>query len=416
MQIQNKKIVCIFYTFAYNAENTIARTIESVLAQTYSHWVYYVLNNGSTDNTGKIIQDYADRDSRIIPLTNKLNHVWEAKNHWQEVAGNYNEDDYFCFLDADDEYKPDFIEKMLEFVKENKLEIAACGSDFIDAETNELLKIRHLKKDLLLESSEFSEYFVLYHKYMRTMWGKLYTLPIIRDIDTSKIPSVAYGWDTLFVIENFLNVSRIGINSESLHKYYVSEKSLSYKHDYTRIESDTLLHEKSVDYLLRKCGEISYVNQDFLMIVYMSAIISTLKVIMRAKISVVEKVSDIIKVFSNKYTKQLAAQENFGISTGNPEEKTQERNKFFSEFANFFIYIENISNELPEDYCDIGEFLCAASDNTAGWLFFNKKRIEMLINKNHIQEANQKLSEMEALIPEDADIIVFRKILQSVQV
>ena len=54
----------IFYTYAYNAEKTIKRTIQSVLAQTHEDFLYYVVDNGSTDHTGEVIQTMAQQDQR----------------------------------------------------------------------------------------------------------------------------------------------------------------------------------------------------------------------------------------------------------------------------------------------------------------------------------------------------------------
>ena len=70
----------IFNTMAYNAERTIARTIESVLSQTYERFEYYIIDNGSKDNTFSIMSDYARTDNRIHLLKNNINSV-EAIKH-----------------------------------------------------------------------------------------------------------------------------------------------------------------------------------------------------------------------------------------------------------------------------------------------------------------------------------------------
>ena len=63
----------IVLTIAYNAENTLARTIESILSQTYGDFRYYALDNASTDSTYDIISEYADKDERITALKNEIN-------------------------------------------------------------------------------------------------------------------------------------------------------------------------------------------------------------------------------------------------------------------------------------------------------------------------------------------------------
>ena len=58
-------------TPVYNGEKFLSECIESVLAQTYQNWEYIIVNNCSTDNTSKIAEDYAGKDSRIHVHNNK---------------------------------------------------------------------------------------------------------------------------------------------------------------------------------------------------------------------------------------------------------------------------------------------------------------------------------------------------------
>jgi len=103
----------IIYTPAYNAEKTLRRAVDSILNQTHKEFIYYLLDNASTDGTYEIIKEYAKNDKRIIPLHNEINWVG---NGIYEVLKNYGKDCYFCALDADDEYTPNFLEKMLFFI------------------------------------------------------------------------------------------------------------------------------------------------------------------------------------------------------------------------------------------------------------------------------------------------------------
>ena len=56
----------LFQMLAYNSQDYIRKTIESVIAQTDKSWILYVIDNGSTDDTGKICEEYAKKDGRII--------------------------------------------------------------------------------------------------------------------------------------------------------------------------------------------------------------------------------------------------------------------------------------------------------------------------------------------------------------
>lgn len=65
----------IIRTFAYNAEKTIERTIKSILGQTYSNFVWYIINNGSTDHTGEIIKKYKEKDNRVKVIQIEQNRI-----------------------------------------------------------------------------------------------------------------------------------------------------------------------------------------------------------------------------------------------------------------------------------------------------------------------------------------------------
>lgn len=284
----------VFYTRAYNAEKTLPRAIQSILSQTVSNWVWHLVDNGSTDKTEEIIRSLAAIDLRIIPHRNKQNNVVEPGNLWEDIIVDYDDSDYYCALDADDEYKPDFLEKMLSFINENNLDIAACGSDFINEVTNGIWGVRKTNQDIILTTPEaFDVYFAEYHPFMRTMWGKLYKIFVMRFWHRSCAPQIDYGFDTLCAIGVFRNAAHIGILEESLHKYYVSPKSTSYRWDNRRIDSDRILHKAAYDFLIEKCSKVNQENERFLSRVYFNATIDTISVLIQTTQPFIEKVRNI---------------------------------------------------------------------------------------------------------------------------
>ena len=283
----------IAYTLAYNAETTLPRTIESVLAQTHDDIAYYIVDNGSHDSTGSIIKTFADRDSRIIPRTNAVNYVFEPGNMYFDLLDASDPNHYFCMLDADDEYKPDFLEKSLTFMQNNSLDVVACGSDFISSTSGELLSVRALPQDLILEGDSFGTEFPNYHEFMRTYWGKLYAVRIIQNW-ISEIPhDLSYGADTLLAQGAFRRSRRVAILAGSLHKYYLNTQSSSYHFDDKRVRGDRLLFDAAKDFLMSKVGFISPHNEHFLYSVYLNAIKDTLGVLVRAQISDSEKMEHV---------------------------------------------------------------------------------------------------------------------------
>lgn len=103
-------------TPAYNAAEYIAETIESVLAQTYPKWEMLIVNDCSKDNTAEIVQSYAAKDKRIKLINLKQNSgAAVARNTAiQNAQGRY-----IAFLDSDDLWKKEKLQKQLNFMQQN---------------------------------------------------------------------------------------------------------------------------------------------------------------------------------------------------------------------------------------------------------------------------------------------------------
>jgi glycosyltransferase involved in cell wall biosynthesis len=284
----------IVFTQAYNAEKTLARTIESILSQTCGDLVHYVVNNGSTDGTGGIICKYAEKDSRIVALANAKNRVWGPRGIFGFLE-DHDDGCYFCVLDADDEYKPDFLEKMYAFVAKHNLEVAACGRDNIDAVSGAFYPPTVPEQDMILAGETFGTFFPYYHYYMRSWWCKLYSLAILREWRQAKMPwdEIRYGFDTLFCQAAFRRAKRAGVLAESLHKYYISPESRSYTFDEMRLKSNRVLFNVGKDFLMEKVGTISPLNEYYLYVTFLGSVKETLQVVMQAEMPVEEKLAHV---------------------------------------------------------------------------------------------------------------------------
>lgn len=103
---------------AYNAGETIAQSIDSVLAQTYSNWELLIVDDGSVDNTATLINSYSDK--RIRYFAKKNGGVSSARN----MAFENMRGDFFCFLDADDLLTPESVSVRIDrFEQEQEIGI-----------------------------------------------------------------------------------------------------------------------------------------------------------------------------------------------------------------------------------------------------------------------------------------------------
>ncbi|MDU1518756.1 MAG: glycosyltransferase family 2 protein [Klebsiella michiganensis] len=109
-QIDEKYVAIIIPMF--NAEKTIIRAIESVFSQTYTHWHLYIINDCSTDSSLDIVMDSYQSD-KITIINNDLNlGAAESRN----VGLKYSNEEVIAFLDSDDQWLPDKLEKQMDAI------------------------------------------------------------------------------------------------------------------------------------------------------------------------------------------------------------------------------------------------------------------------------------------------------------
>lgn len=112
---------------AYNIQNYLGGTLDSVLAQTYENLEIIVVNDGSKDNTGKILDNYAAKDRRIKAIHQKNGGVTSARLRGVEEASGT----YIGFVDGDDYVEPQMFARLMENVREFDADISHCGYQMV---------------------------------------------------------------------------------------------------------------------------------------------------------------------------------------------------------------------------------------------------------------------------------------------
>ncbi|WP_224999902.1 glycosyltransferase [Cesiribacter sp. SM1] len=143
---------------AYNAELYIAKAIESVLDQTYKHFELIIVDDGSTDRTADIVQNYAERDGRVKYFYQENTGVGKASNKCIELAKG----DIIARMDADDIMLPNRLEEQYQFLlKHPEISAVSCLAYYINSKDNitgrtysDILTIedcnRYLKEDKII--------------------------------------------------------------------------------------------------------------------------------------------------------------------------------------------------------------------------------------------------------------------------
>lgn len=247
----NKGMVSIIMP-SYNSANYINETISSVLEQTYTHWELIIVDDFSTDNTFEIIKDLSKRDQRIKPFKLKKNSgAAVARNNAVEQA----EGEFLAFLDSDDLWLPEKLEKQISFMKMNNYDFTATAYNEIFEESGETRRTVLPKKE-----SDYDG--VLKHcpgnstvMYNVDSLGKFFIPDIKRRNDfvmwlkVIKKANLLHGMDEVLTMYKVRDGS-LSNNKKSLVKYQWKV--------YREIEKLSLT--KSIYLLLYKIAEVILVN------------------------------------------------------------------------------------------------------------------------------------------------------------
>ena len=149
---------------AYNAGKYIGKAIESVQAQTYTNWELIVIDDASTDDTRQIVSQYCETDRRIKLVCNPNN---QGVSHTRKNGVNAAQGDWIAFLDSDDSWVTDKLQKQLDCQERNNAKLVFTGSGFMDSEGEPMDWILHvpekieyrqlLKQNLISNSSVLIE-------------------------------------------------------------------------------------------------------------------------------------------------------------------------------------------------------------------------------------------------------------------
>ena len=121
----------------WNRAGLIVRAINSVLSQTYSNWELIIVDDGSTDNTDEVVKKFQENDTRIRFIKHEKN---SGGNSVPKNIGIKNAaGEYIAFLDSDDEYLPEKMEKQINLFNKSEIKnlgFVGCNNFRINGETS----------------------------------------------------------------------------------------------------------------------------------------------------------------------------------------------------------------------------------------------------------------------------------------
>ena len=207
----------------YNAEKSVARCIDSILSQEYTDFELILCDDGSTDKSGQIIDEYREKDERIRVLHKENTGVSDTRNQGIAVAKGK----YIQFLDADDWITVDATKLLVRTMKEGGCDLVI--SDFYRVIGERISHKGDIDADGILTQEEFAEYMMVNPAdfYYGVLWNKLYKREIIEKYHLKMDESVSWCEDFLFNLEYLLHTKRIAALQVPIYYYMKTEGSLA---------------------------------------------------------------------------------------------------------------------------------------------------------------------------------------------
>ena len=200
-------------TPAHNAEKFISQTIQSVLKQSYFNWEMIIVDDFSSDKTTDIVDSFILKDKRIkLIKLEKNSGAGEARN----TAIEFTKGKYIAFLDSDDLWKTDKLEKQLVFMAKNNLPFTFSFYECIDEEGNLLNKIVEAPKKLTYQQLFFCNYI-----------GNLTAIYNVEELGKIPISSIRKRQDWMLWLTILKKIKIAQPVPESLAFYRVRKNSIS---------------------------------------------------------------------------------------------------------------------------------------------------------------------------------------------
>lgn len=203
----------------YNGEDYIARCLDSILNQDLVDYEILVIDDGSTDGTASIVENYALSHPRIIKLLRQT-------NSGQGIARNKGimeaQGEYLSFVDADDYIEDNSYPFLLSQMKENSLDLLCCNYKKVDTDGNELCKKKiELITKYPLEGiviTDASDFLYNYFGFLCYTWLFIYRRDFVISTGLLFKPKI-YMEDTEWLSKLMCSADKIGITSFVFYNY-----------------------------------------------------------------------------------------------------------------------------------------------------------------------------------------------------
>lgn len=209
----------------YNTSAYLDKCIESVVNQTFTDWECILVDDGSTDQSGNICDEWEERESRIKVIHQNNSGVSVARNHGLSIAKG----EFITFVDSDDWLDIDYLESLFSLLIKTGADLVLCGMIMEYSSGVQEMYIPTSEEVFDLSSDNTDKFIALNDKFLfYPPYLKLFNRRIITDNSISFDKNYSYGEDLLFNFQYLRYVQRIATLSNAKYHYRVfSSNSLS---------------------------------------------------------------------------------------------------------------------------------------------------------------------------------------------
>ena len=282
----------------YNAEKYLNRCVDSLISQSYTNLEIILVNDGSTDNSLSVCEEYLKKDERITLINQQNKGAGLARN-----AGLLNATgEYAVFVDSDDYLHNTAIEKCVNIQNQTKADLVMFGR-FNQNAIGEITPKAVPSDKLYFEYGDLTDLLAGLFTYKRgigiSCWGKMYKLDIILGNGIKFYSERALlSEDAFFMLQLFAHLKSVAIISESLYYYCQNESSISRKYKKGRLSLCNAFLEKSLELCENSGYSEAVINS--LKARYLMYVISGLKRVMKSQMTKQEKSQELKLAFCDK--------------------------------------------------------------------------------------------------------------------
>lgn len=272
-QLQKFPIISIIVP-VFNAEKFLIACIESILSQSYSNWELILVNDGSSDNSPRICDTYAIKDSRIKVIHKDNQGVSKARNSGLEIASG----EYICFIDSDDAIDLHLFENVLPYI-EKQIDCIVYGYDRIHNGKLEKFILPYQKESCIIGANKIENFIweLKFYNLFVPLWNKIYKRSIIEKNNLRNERDITINEDLIFNQRFFHYIITLSYVNIPLYHYtlFSSDNCLSKRicDPYTLLKVSRIISETS--FQNSSCKKLSifdkYYYWDFLRLAYLNA-------------------------------------------------------------------------------------------------------------------------------------------------